>query len=39
MSVSQQLKAIVALLEDTDGVVSESVDSYLREHFENINIL
>ena len=36
MSVSQQLKAIVALLEDTDGVVSESVDSYLREHFDEV---
>lgn len=36
MSISQQLKAIVALLEDTDGVVSESVDSYLREHFDEV---
>lgn len=37
MSISQQLKAIVALLEDTDGVVSESVDSYLREHFDEVS--
>lgn len=37
MSISQQLKAIVALLEDTDGVVSESVDSYLREHFDKVS--
>lgn len=36
MSISQQLKAIVALLEDTDGVVSESVDSYLKEHFDEV---
>ena len=37
MSISQQLKAIVALLEDTDGVVSESVDSYIREHFDEVS--
>lgn len=37
MSISQQLKAIVALLEDTDVVVSESVDSYLREHFDEVS--
>lgn len=39
ISVTPELKAVISLLEDTDPVVKESVDTYIKEHFAEIEYL